>query len=127
MAQMLGRTPRNGPLPVPVADRDDTHPDHNAYTVAPPRSRDAGRRLPCLEARGRNQATKLGQLGSLPHSSAQEAEAAGVESIWTVEHVVIPKGHGSRHPYAKAAELASIGVTRMIVPPMAPDQLAHLR
>ncbi len=32
---------------------------------------------------------------------AQAAEAAGVESIWTVEHVVIPKGHGSQYPYSK--------------------------
>ena len=32
---------------------------------------------------------------------AQAAEAAGCESIWTVEHVVVPKGYKSAYPYAK--------------------------
>lgn len=30
---------------------------------------------------------------------AQAAEEAGFESIWTVEHVVIPRGYESRYPY----------------------------
>ena len=32
---------------------------------------------------------------------AQAAEAAGCESIWTVEHVVVPAGYASQYPYAK--------------------------
>ena len=32
---------------------------------------------------------------------AQAAEAAGCESIWTVEHVVVPAGYTSQYPYAK--------------------------
>ena len=31
---------------------------------------------------------------------AQAAEAAGFESLWTVEHVVIPKGYKSEYPYS---------------------------
>jgi probable F420-dependent oxidoreductase len=31
---------------------------------------------------------------------AQSAEAAGIESIWTVEHVVVPQGYTSRYPYS---------------------------
>ena len=32
---------------------------------------------------------------------APAAEAAGCESIWTVEHVVVPAGYASQYPYAK--------------------------
>jgi probable F420-dependent oxidoreductase len=32
---------------------------------------------------------------------AQHAELVGVESLWTVEHVVVPKGYGSQYPYSK--------------------------
>lgn len=31
---------------------------------------------------------------------AQAAEAAGFESLWTVEHVVVPKGYESPYPYS---------------------------
>ena len=31
---------------------------------------------------------------------AQAAEAAGFESIWTVEHVVVPSNYGSTYPYS---------------------------
>ncbi len=30
---------------------------------------------------------------------AQAAESAGFESVWTVDHVVIPKGYTSKYPY----------------------------
>src|SRR6059036_749556 len=30
---------------------------------------------------------------------ARTAEAAGIESLWTIEHVVIPVGYQSRYPY----------------------------
>lgn len=32
---------------------------------------------------------------------AQLAEELGFESLWTVEHVVVPKGHESSYPYSK--------------------------
>jgi probable F420-dependent oxidoreductase len=32
---------------------------------------------------------------------AQLAEANGIESLWTVEHVVVPAGYGSEYPYSR--------------------------
>lgn len=37
---------------------------------------------------------------------AQAAEAAGFESLWTVEHVVVPKGYGSTYPYSRSGKMA---------------------
>ena len=44
---------------------------------------------------------------------AEAADAAGIESLWAVEHVVIPKGYQSQYPYnasgrAPAAESSDI-------------------
>ena len=36
---------------------------------------------------------------------AQAAEAAGCDSIWTVEHVVVPAGYVSEYPYAKDGKM----------------------
>lgn len=36
---------------------------------------------------------------------ARTAEAAGIESIWSVEHVVIPAGYKSRYPYDKSGRI----------------------
>ena len=36
---------------------------------------------------------------------AQTAEQAGVESLWTVEHVVIPKDYQSPYPYSKSGKI----------------------
>src|SRR5579859_7006486 len=36
---------------------------------------------------------------------AQHAEACGVESLWTVEHVVIPKGYQTPYPYSKDGKI----------------------
>lgn len=41
----------------------------------------------------------FGQPELLTHL-AQTAEAAGVESIWTVEHVVVPVGYTAEYPYS---------------------------
>jgi probable F420-dependent oxidoreductase len=38
---------------------------------------------------------------------AQAAEAAGFESIWTVDHVVVPAGYQSRYPYDPSGKLPS--------------------
>jgi probable F420-dependent oxidoreductase len=38
---------------------------------------------------------------------AQAAEAAGFESIWTVDHVVVPAGYTSRYPYDPSGKLPS--------------------
>ena len=37
---------------------------------------------------------------------AQAAEAAGFESLWTVEHTVVPGGYGSTYPYAEGGKMA---------------------
>ena len=37
---------------------------------------------------------------------AQMAEAAGFESLWTVEHVVVPSGYESKYPYDKSGKMA---------------------
>lgn len=36
---------------------------------------------------------------------AQAAEAAGFESLWTVEHVVVPSGYGSAYPYDRSGKM----------------------
>ncbi len=36
---------------------------------------------------------------------AQAAEAAGFESLWTVEHVVVPAGYASRYPYDRSGRM----------------------
>jgi probable F420-dependent oxidoreductase len=38
---------------------------------------------------------------------AQAAEAAGFESIWTVEHVVVPHGYQSRYPYSPTGRMGA--------------------
>jgi len=38
---------------------------------------------------------------------AQAAEAAGFESMWTVEHVVVPHGYQSRYPYSASGRMGS--------------------
>ena len=38
---------------------------------------------------------------------AQAAEAAGFDSIWTVEHVVVPHGYQSRYPYSPSGRMGS--------------------
>jgi probable F420-dependent oxidoreductase len=38
---------------------------------------------------------------------AQAAEAAGFDSIWTVEHVVVPHGYRSRYPYSPSGRMGS--------------------
>ena len=36
---------------------------------------------------------------------ASAAEAAGIESLWTVEHVLVPTGYRSRYPYSKTGRM----------------------
>jgi probable F420-dependent oxidoreductase len=38
---------------------------------------------------------------------AQAAEAAGFDSIWSVEHVVVPDGYQSRYPYSPTGRMGS--------------------
>ena len=36
---------------------------------------------------------------------AEHAEAAGIESLWTFEHVVVPVDYDSRYPYARSGKM----------------------
>jgi probable F420-dependent oxidoreductase len=38
---------------------------------------------------------------------AQAAEAAGFESIWTVEHVVVPRAYQSKYPYSPTGRMGA--------------------
>ncbi|MFN0088798.1 MAG: LLM class F420-dependent oxidoreductase [Acidimicrobiales bacterium] len=38
---------------------------------------------------------------------AQAAEAAGFDSIWTVEHVVVPRAYESRYPYSASGRMGT--------------------
>ncbi|HEX6537764.1 MAG TPA: LLM class flavin-dependent oxidoreductase, partial [Candidatus Dormibacteraeota bacterium] len=37
---------------------------------------------------------------------AQHAERAGFESLWTVEHVVVPAGYVSKYPYNRSGRMS---------------------
>lgn len=37
---------------------------------------------------------------------AQAAEAGGIDTIWTVEHVVVPSGYESKYPYDPSGKMA---------------------
>lgn len=47
---------------------------------------------------------------------AQQAEACGVESIWTFEHVMIPLEYESKYPYTKDGRMGVHPETNMIDP-----------
>jgi alkanesulfonate monooxygenase SsuD/methylene tetrahydromethanopterin reductase-like flavin-dependent oxidoreductase (luciferase family) len=48
------------------------------------------------------------------------AEGNGFESIWTVEHVVMPDGFKSAYPYTSSGKLGAVGDTPLS------DPLLHL-
>ena len=57
---------------------------------------------------------KVGILAAntMPHATpdgaaalARAAEAAGIESLWTVEHVLWPDGYSSTYPYAETGRM----------------------
>jgi len=47
---------------------------------------------------------------------AQGAEAAGIESLWTVEHVVFPTGYESAYPYDPSGRMPMAGDTPLTDP-----------
>ncbi len=50
--------------------------------------------------------TGFGSYGSGAVDLATAAEAAGFESLWTVEHVVVPSGYASAYPYDPSGKMA---------------------
>jgi probable F420-dependent oxidoreductase len=49
-------------------------------------------------------ANVFGQPEPLTHL-ARTAESAGFESLWTVEHVLVPKGYESAYPYSSSGKM----------------------
>ncbi len=47
---------------------------------------------------------------------ATAAEAAGVESLWTGEHVAVPAGYESEYPYSESGRMAGGGAVPMAEP-----------
>jgi len=47
---------------------------------------------------------------------AQQAEQAGVESLWTFEHVVVPLDYESKYPYDKSGKMGAEPETNFVDP-----------
>ena len=47
---------------------------------------------------------------------ARAAEDAGVESLWTLEHVVVPLEYDSKYPYDKSGKMAAAPETNFVDP-----------
>ncbi len=47
---------------------------------------------------------------------ARQAEAAGVESLWTFEHVIVPMDYESKYPYDKSGKMAITPETNFVDP-----------
>jgi probable F420-dependent oxidoreductase len=50
--------------------------------------------------------TGMGSTGEGAISLATTAEQIGIESLWTVEHVVVPSGYESAYPYDRSGKMA---------------------
>ena len=50
--------------------------------------------------------TGMGSSGQGARHLATVAERAGFESLWTVEHVVVPSGYESQYPYDRSGKMA---------------------
>ena len=59
-------------------------------------------------------------MGPVPSMRRGSAEAAGFESVWTIEHVVYPDDYASAYPYSPDGRMAAVPSTPM------PDPLVWL-
>jgi probable F420-dependent oxidoreductase len=57
-------------------------------------------------------------------ATARLAERAGVESVWTFEHVVVPLDYASRYPYNASGRMASEPETNYVDPLLALSAIA---
>ncbi len=55
---------------------------------------------------------------------AQLAEASGVESVWTFEHVIVPVDYQSKYPYHPSGKMAADPATNFIDPLIALSAIA---
>ena len=67
-------------------------------------------------------------IGPMAHAEGaaaigQAAEEAGFESLWTVEHVLVPAGYESTYPYSPTGKMPGPDDSRH----PRPAHLAHLR
>ena len=56
-------------------------------------------------------------------SIAQHAEGAGIESLWTFEHVVVPTDYKSKYPYDRSGKMPAAPKTWFVDPLIS---LAHV-
>lgn len=56
------------------------------------------------------------QDGESVVEAAQLAEAAGIESLWTFEHVIVPLDYQSKYPYSKDGKMGVQPETTMLDP-----------
>ena len=54
--------------------------------------------------------------GGFVAALAQCAEDAGLESLWTFEHVMVPVEYGSRYPYSKTGKMPVTPQTNFVDP-----------
>ena len=54
--------------------------------------------------------------GELIVDFARQAESAGVESLWTFEHVVVPLDYESKYPYDKSGKMGAVPETNFVDP-----------
>ena len=47
----------------------------------------------------------MGTAAGGPMAIGQTAEAAGLESLWTVEHALVPVGYESPYPYSPTGKM----------------------
>lgn len=47
---------------------------------------------------------------------AKKAEAVGVESLWTFEHVIVPEEYASRYPYSPTGKMGATPETNFVDP-----------
>jgi probable F420-dependent oxidoreductase len=55
---------------------------------------------------------------------AQKAESAGVESVWTFEHVIVPNEYASKYPYSADGKMGTTPETNFIDPLIALSAVA---
>jgi probable F420-dependent oxidoreductase len=56
---------------------------------------------------------------------AKLAEQAGIESVWTFEHVIVPLEYDSRYPYNATGRMSSVPETNYVDPLMALSAIAR--
>jgi probable F420-dependent oxidoreductase len=57
-------------------------------------------------------------------TTAQTAEEAGFESVWTFEHVIVPVDYDSKYPYSKSGKMAAAPETPFVDPLIALTAIA---